>query len=201
MGCTCYVEGGIFACTGRPAILDIPRNAGIPITPIPPVPFNFKFVDCYKADGTVPAITLSGGATNPGTITAPDYTYTVYPSSQVVAAVTNPTCGAGATLQVTAQGILSSACGITPIAKYEEPGFRCYPSLVENTLKIDLPETGNGITNINIYSVNGQNVFSFSKKTFPLETVELNLEKLKSGVYFVTIKYGKSVINRKFIKK
>ena len=201
MGCTCYVEGGIFVCTGKQAIMDIPRNTdGTPKTPYPTVPFNLKFVDCFKADGTIPTTSLTGGASNPATLSAPTYAYTVYPSSMVVAAVTNPTCGAGATLQVTTQGLLSTVCGLSGVIEYKESKLRCYPTMVEDMLNIDFTEAGDGNTNINIYSVNGQNVLSVSKRIYSTETMKLNLVKLNPGIYFVNIQDKKSNSTHKFVK-
>jgi pectate lyase len=54
------------------------------------------------------------GAANVGTVAKPTYTYTVIPVAQVKTYIPNPTCGAGATLQVTAAGVISAGSGCVP---------------------------------------------------------------------------------------
>lgn len=63
-----------------------------------------KFVDC---SGNLPS--------NSGTVSAPSYSYTASGRAEAKTAVTNATCGAGATLTVTTAGAISSTCdGGTP---------------------------------------------------------------------------------------
>jgi len=68
-------------------------------------------------DGTVALnfVNCSGVTqANVGTVSKPTYTYTVLPVGQLVSAITNASCGAGATLQVNAAGVISSSCS-TPV--------------------------------------------------------------------------------------
>lgn len=58
-----------------------------------------KFVDCA---GNLPS--------NSGSISAPGYSYTASAQAETKSAVTNATCGAGATLTVTTAGAVSSTC-------------------------------------------------------------------------------------------
>lgn len=58
-----------------------------------------KFVDCA---GNLPS--------NSGTVSKPSYTYTASGRAEAKTAVTNATCGAGATLTVTTAGAVSSTC-------------------------------------------------------------------------------------------
>jgi len=58
-----------------------------------------KFVDC---SGNLPG--------NSGTVSTPSYTYTASGFAEAKTAVTNATCGAGATLTVTTAGAVSSSC-------------------------------------------------------------------------------------------
>ncbi|MCR5505210.1 MAG: InlB B-repeat-containing protein, partial [Elusimicrobiaceae bacterium] len=64
-----------------------------------------KFVDC---SGNLPS--------NSGTVNKPTYTYTASGQAEAKTAVTNASCGAGATLNVTTAGVVSSSCdaGETP---------------------------------------------------------------------------------------
>lgn len=58
-----------------------------------------KFVDCA---GNLPS--------NAGSVSAPTYSYTASAQAEAKTAVTNATCGAGATLTVTTTGAVSSTC-------------------------------------------------------------------------------------------
>jgi pectate lyase len=60
---------------------------------------NLKFVGCT---GSLPS--------NLGTVPTPSYSYTPLAGTQTVSAVTNASCGAGATLLVTTSGAISSSC-------------------------------------------------------------------------------------------
>ncbi len=89
-GSTILVEGGVFACPGT--IADIATGD-----------ISIKYVDCV------------GGKTSLGTVPVPKYEYLAMQSAQVVAAVSDGTCGAGATLVVTASGDVFSSCSTVPI--------------------------------------------------------------------------------------
>lgn len=60
---------------------------------------NLKFVGCT---GSVPG--------NLGTVATPSYTTSGYAGSGTVSALTNSSCGAGATLNITTSGVISSSC-------------------------------------------------------------------------------------------
>ena len=62
-----------------------------------------KFINSYAAKG------LPSNVTN-RTVLIPNYTYTALSYSEAKSAVTNSTCGAGATLTVTTAGSVSSSC-------------------------------------------------------------------------------------------
>jgi len=85
-GCSDYVESGVFACSGTISDLS------------------------YGGSPTINFINCTGGGSNVGTVTKPSYSYEVTPVGLVVAAVTNSTCGAGATLLVTTSGAISASC-------------------------------------------------------------------------------------------
>ncbi|MES2775693.1 MAG: T9SS type A sorting domain-containing protein [Bacteroidota bacterium] len=91
-GTTVYVEGGVF---------NLPPAAKI--SDLGPGDISIKFQDCV------------GGAANYGTVNPPPYEYIPMHSGEVVAAVTNPVCGAGATLYVTSTGEVYSGCPSVPI--------------------------------------------------------------------------------------
>jgi pectate lyase len=89
-GSTIFVEGGVFACPGT--IADISTGD-----------ISIKYVDCI------------GGKTSLGTVPTPTYEYLAMQSAQVAAVVSDGTCGAGATLVVTAGGDVFSSCPTVPI--------------------------------------------------------------------------------------
>ncbi len=62
-----------------------------------------KFVNCYAAKGVPSNVTNR-------TVVTPNYSYTALSYSEAKSAVTNSTCGAGATLTVTTSGAVSSSC-------------------------------------------------------------------------------------------
>jgi pectate lyase len=88
-GASTYVEGGVFACTGT--ISDLAAGCTV------------KFVDCV------------GGKANIGTVNKPSYDYVPMSSGEVISALTNTTCGAGATLWVTTNGEVYSGCPTIPV--------------------------------------------------------------------------------------
>ena len=91
-GTTVYVEGGVF---------DLPTGAKV--ADLGAGDISIKFQDCVN------------GAANYGTVPPPPYEYIATPAADVVAAVTNAVCGAGATLYVTNNGEVYSGCPSVPI--------------------------------------------------------------------------------------
>jgi pectate lyase len=95
-GTQCYVEGGVFETPSTTKNIDV-SYGGTP---------DVTVVDCVG----------NGLANNSTTVSKPSYSYTPLSSSLVKAALTG-SCGAGATLNITEAGIVSSACsGSTPVA-------------------------------------------------------------------------------------
>ncbi|MDR7370447.1 pectate lyase [Flavobacterium aquidurense] len=87
---TCYVEGSDFARIGKPFKDYISTDGG---------KVDVVFFKCLKA----PANFGTG-------VSKPSYTYTTLPVSDVEKYVANKSCGAGATLQVSATGLFSTSC-------------------------------------------------------------------------------------------
>ncbi|MES2575738.1 MAG: T9SS type A sorting domain-containing protein [Bacteroidota bacterium] len=92
-GTQCYVEGGVFETPSSTKNIDV-SYGGTP-------------------DVTVVGSVGNGLANYSTTVTKPSYTYTALSSSQVKAALTS-SCGAGATLNVTTSGVVSSPCNGEP---------------------------------------------------------------------------------------
>lgn len=177
---TCYVENTNFA-----NIASVYRN------------YN-------STDGGTVGLTFDGcinGSTNVGTVSKPSYTYTVLPAAEVATAVANGNCGAGATLNVTAAGVISSGCAALGQNESMLSKVLFYPTLVDSTLTAELPENMDGLANIDVFSVSGAQVFSLSKKVTATEKIALNLSTLSKGLYLCTLKIGTSTTTWKFIKK
>lgn len=161
----------------------------------------------YSGDGGTVAINYSnclnlGSAANIGTVTLPSYTTTAMPVAEVATRLSDPGCGAGATLQVTSGGVVSpSVCTLGIDGAEKDSSLTCYPTLVENTMKIQFPVTRSGKCDIEIFSITGQKVYAFSKNIISADLVELDLESLNEGIYICKIKMNENAESVKFIKK
>jgi pectate lyase len=85
---TCYVENTNFADVGQ-----VYKN--------------------YSGDGGTVSLAFSGclhGVSDVGTVTKPGYDYTVLPVIYLADFIPDSSCGAGATLQVTPEGVISTTC-------------------------------------------------------------------------------------------
>lgn len=152
---------------------------------------TLKFVGCLN------------GTTNLGSVTAPTYSYTVIPVNDVAIYIPNVTCGAGATLNVSAAGVLSSSCpnlmGLDEMTSNIEISH--YPTFVEKDLNIDFRNTIFGESKIAIYSISGQKVFSQIDSVSSLQKTTINLSDLSSGIYLVSLQINQFLANWKIIKK
>lgn len=152
-------------------------------------------------DGSVKGIPSTSIA-NSGTATKPTYSYTLIPVEDVSKYIPNSTCGAGATLQVTSAGVISSSC--SPLSTNESSlklDIKYYPTIVENILNIDFPKIVTGKTDINFYTSTGQKVYAYSQKINSGENLKLNLEKLVKGVYICNVRLNEKTTSFKFIKQ
>ena len=121
---------------------------------------KLKFVDSYGAKDGLPS--------NVGAVSAPTYSYTALSYSETKTAVTNSTCGAGATLDVTEAGVVSSSCSSTiPTVKLSSAsGTNAQTITIGNsitTITYTLGGTATGATVTGLpagvtYSVNGTTV-------------------------------------------
>jgi len=186
-GTTCYVEKCNFEQVAK---ISDPVDEGSGTTVV-------KFDGCTK--GTTPTAVTG---LDVGTATKPTYTYTVLPVADVATYVTNANCGAGATLQVTTAGVISTSCPNLGVEDYALNGVKLYPTFVNDVLNIDLSDTVSGDATIDIYSIAGAKVFSSSKKNVsPSEKLSFNLAGLSKGVYLCTLQIGQTATTLKFIKE
>lgn len=185
-GTTCYVENCNFEQINT---ISSPVTEGSGTTSV-------KFDGCIK--GTTP---LAVTGLDKLTATKPTYTYTVLPVADVATYIPDATCGAGATLSVTAAGVISSACTNLSIEEHALQGGKIYPTMVDTDLNVDLSESISGAAIINIYSLTGEKVFSYSKNVIPAEKISLNLSKLSKGMYLCNLKIAEVSTTWKFMKK
>lgn len=171
---------------------------------------NFAYVGTvYKnynsSDGGTVSLQFDGcinGVSNVGTVAKPSYSYTVLPVNDVATYIPDATCGAGATLQVTAAGAMSSCGGSLGIAdKALELGIKYYPTVIDDILNVELSNKLIGTASIKIYSVGGQNVFKYSNKLSSNNKLELNLSSLAKGFYLCNLQTDNASITWKIIKK
>ena len=155
-GTTCYVEGTDFKKISR---VYSRYNASQTL------PVALRFVDCLKAGNP------NVGVANIGNALRPTYEYTALPVSQVEAAITGP-YGAGATLDVTVDGIVSSPSSIGSV---QEASYRILQT--DNEFIID----GVVVKELTLYNLLGKNV----KSAAASQTIDTS--GLHKGTYILSI--------------
>jgi PKD repeat protein len=94
--------------------------------------------------------------------------------------------------------VMKSVTGTNIINKSE---LEVYPNPVKEMLKINFGNPVEGNLNIEIMNIAGQRVFAQQLKTDGLNQAAINVQNLKSGIYFLRLTNGKYLItDRKFIK-
>jgi pectate lyase len=155
-GTTVYVEGGVFACSGKIANLGS-GSIGI------------AFVNC------------TNGGSNSGSAPKPSYSYTATPVGNVVSAVTNAQCGAGATLLVTAAGVLSSSCNTSAVTHLPASDGNGCPAFIDHAMNIIFSAVSSANARVTLYSMTGREVCSIAKAA----NTRMQLSGLNAGVYIV----------------
>lgn len=187
-GSTCYVENSNFE---QIATISSPVTEGSGTAAL-------IFDNCIKGT-TSTAVTGLNYGTAP---TKPSYNYTVLPVADVATYVPNANCGAGATLQVTATGVISSSCdtnlGINDNATNLE--IKYYPTVIDNVLNIEFSSIDNGKATIEIFSPNGSKVYTTSKNVTGGEKLELNIANITRGIYICKVQIENKVKTFKILK-
>ncbi|HSD08794.1 T9SS type A sorting domain-containing protein [Flavobacterium sp.] len=188
-GTTCYVENTNFA-----QIKNVYKNYD-------------------SSDGGTSIITykgsIQGASSTPisdsQTATTVPYTsYSVMSVEDVATYVPNATCGAGATLNVTADGTIS-ACTNLGTKDYtvanKEAQMKLFPTTIESSLNVYLSDNVTGEIFVDIYTVFGTKVFSYTKKDrVSGEKITFDLADLATGVYLCTVRTNETTLTSKFIK-
>ncbi|TDW51962.1 pectate lyase [Flavobacterium sp. 270] len=178
---TCYVESTDFAKIGTAFKSYVSTDGGT---------IGIAFADCFN------------GAANSGTtVTKPAYTYTVSPTANVAGYVSNPTCGAGATLQVSAQGAMSTSCNNLGMKENATNlDLKYYPSVINRLLNIDFSSIDSGLAQVNLFSASGAKVYSHSENISADEKLELNVGNLSKGIYICKVQIENKLKTFKVIK-
>lgn len=185
-GTTCYVENCNFE---QITTISSPVTEGSGTTSV-------KFDVCTK--GTTPTAVTG---LDKLTASKPSYPYTVLPVADVASYVSNATCGAGATLSVSATGVISSACPNLGLGYQEVQLGKLYPTVVDSTLHIDLSENVSGNAIVTIFSPLGAKLITFFKASSPTEKLSFNVSNLAKGLYLCNLTIGDNITSWKFIKK
>lgn len=187
-GSTCYVENSNFE---QIATISSPVTEGTGTSAL-------IFDNCIKGT-TSTAVTGLNYGTAPS---KPSYSYTVLPVADVATYVGNSSCGAGATLQVSATGVISTNCPNTlglndNVANLD---IKYYPTVIDNVLNIEFSSIENGKAVIEIFSPNGSKVYTTSKNVSGNEKLELNIANITRGVYICKVQIENRVKTFKILK-
>ena len=161
------------------------------------------YTSYISTDGGTVALKFSNcqnNSANIGTVTAPSYSTTPIPLNLVQSYLTDTTCGAGATLQVTSAGVISpNNCAFlgTNENNIDKIGF----SYTNDKLNFSLPNTiKNGVI-VEIYNLNGQSIFTSNEINLNFENnFSLNIENIPSGIYLCKLNTDTITTTLKFIK-
>ena len=85
----------------------------------------------------------------------------------------------------------------TGLANNKNLDFKLYPNPTNGTIRIELPYNGNGnwtLSDISGRQLKADNIANDEK------LMELNLNDLPSGTYFITIQLGENVSTAKIVK-
>jgi pectate lyase len=176
---TCYVEGTHFEKVKNVYKSYISSDGGT---------VDLIFDNCIK------------GVSNIGSVSKPSYSYSSFPASDVEAFVTNSTCGAGANLQVTSSGIMSSSCESLNVENYSlSSSIKHYPSVVKDEFTIEYFNTS-GNVELKIYSIIGKQVYNLSKKISLGDKSIIKTSHLSKGIYICSLKIKNKSTSWKIIK-
>lgn len=185
---TCYVENSNFAKISK-IHAEYPDDGGT---------VGLKIVGSTKGTTPTPVTGL-----DVGTATKPTYPYAApLTAAEVATYVGNSTCGAGATLQVSSTGVISTSCPNLGVEDFALNGVKLYPTVVKDVLNIELSDAVSGDAVVDVYTITGGKVLSVSKENVSAsEKLSVNAAGLSKGLYLCTVKIGEVSTTLKFIKE
>ena len=123
------------------------------------------------------------------------------PVEDVANFVSNVNCGAGATLDVTSSGEISSSCEGLGIEDNRLSLINYYPTLVEDVLNIDTSSIFDDQLMFSIYSIEGQLLISKVLDTRTSDHLKIDLSDYAKGVYFVELQHQNNFETFRIYKK
>ncbi|WP_178987158.1 T9SS type A sorting domain-containing protein [Winogradskyella schleiferi] len=159
---SCYVENSDFANVGT-----VYQSYGGTV--------SLEFDNCIN------------GVSNIGSVPQPTYSYSVTPVEDVAAHVSDANCGAGATLDVTTSGEISSSCEGLGVKDSFLAQIRYYPTLVDDILNIEFSAQNYADVEFSLYSVNGQKLSSKTIWANWSGITTIDLSKYSKGIYFIKL--------------
>jgi pectate lyase len=163
------------------------------------------YTNYISTDGGTVAINYANNAanyTNIGTVPVPTYTTTPMPVASVASYLTDATCGAGATLQVTTAGVVSpNNCTFLGVNDSFNPVKKYTTAVQDNLLTINFVNTIPTEINYKLYSVKGELLKSACcDRTNASSSLEINIDDLAKGLYFINFSFEGNTFSEKFIK-
>ena len=157
------------------------------------------------ADGGTVAINFSNclsGSSNIGTVVAPTYSTTPIPVNEVANYLTDASCGAGATLQITTSGTISpNNCAFLGYDQLKKAPFDLFYSSGNKALTILSNDKPANKLSLDIYSVLGKKVYSYSTNNLnSYSALELGINEIESGIYFSILNCDDAIWSYKFLK-
>ncbi|ACU08320.1 Pectate lyase/Amb allergen [Flavobacteriaceae bacterium 3519-10] len=155
-----------------------------------------NFVNSLTGTSPVP------GSMNIGTVSPPNYAYTVMPVADVAKYVADATCGAGATLQVSTAGVITPGqCSNMGTANISKAAVKLYPVPVKDILNIEVPGVKSSSMLVEIYAVDGKKVFTSSAPKMAGNRLNIDIGHLPKGAYYGRLQHGDRSFPLNFIKE
>lgn len=176
---TCYVENTNFAKVGTVYNQSTSDGGTVAI----------NFVNSLKAPSNV------------GAVPAPTYTTTKIPVAEVEKFLTDATCGAGASLQVSSAGVIT-ASNCTNLAvknASKNLGYRlqCTPTS-DKKLQVNFPKAVYRTHKFQIFNTAGQLMLTKEEHLKSTAKTEIDLQGLKTGIFMLYTKMNNDAASCKF---
>ena len=141
------------------------------------------------------------GVANVGTVPAPTYSTTKIPVEDVEKFLTDATCGAGASLQVSPTGVItSSPCanlGVKNTAANSGYRLQCTP-IADKKLQVKFPKEISGTPKFQVFNTAGQLLLSKQKSLKATNQTVIDLQSLSKGMYVLSAKMEQDSSTCKF---
>lgn len=155
-----------------------------------------------SGDGGTATINFTNSLSAPsniGVVNPPSFTYDLVPVNQVDALLSDASCGAGATLKVTANGMIApNTCSLSTIDRQREE-IVIFPNPFQDKLQINFPAPLNTDTKVSVYSILGQLMHQSNKHE--TDVLLLETKTWNTGVYILHLHDSEQIKQYKILKK